>query len=87
MTTSQETQSESDKCQKDEWLIYRRAEDFIRGKGLDLLVAMDAQGYDSWARKTAQFERDNFPVVARGLTETQARAMIELTKEKEHDDE
>jgi len=86
MTTSQETTGESDKCQKGEWLIYRRPEDFIRGKGLALLVAMKAKEYDNWARETIQ-EVDRFPVIARGLTETQARAMIELTKEKKDDDE
>ena len=64
----------------DEWLIYRRAEDVVP---LPRMVAMDANGYDRWAETTGQLERHRFPVIARGLTETQARAMIELTKEKE----
>jgi len=67
----------------DEWLIYRRPEDFMRSHMLADLVAMKAEEYDHWAEMSGNTERDRFPVVARGLTETQARAMIELTKEKE----
>lgn len=67
----------------DEWLIYRRPDDFTRGKELDALVAMLAKNYDEWAVISGEGERNRFPVVARGLTEDQARAMIELTKERE----
>jgi hypothetical protein len=67
----------------DEWVIYRRPEDFIRTKGLPELVPMLAKDYDDWAEISGNAERHRFPVVARGLTEAQARAMIELTKENE----
>lgn len=68
----------------DEWLIYQRPEDFMPSLMLSDLVPMLAKDYDNWAENTAtQYTRDRFPVVARGLTETQARAMIRLTKERE----
>ena len=67
----------------EEWLIYRRANDFAPNFTLPRLVAMDAKGYDRWADTTGQLERHRFPVIARGLTQEQAVAMIELTKERE----
>ena len=67
----------------DEWLIYRRADDFMPSVKLPRLVAMEAKGYDKWATTTGRDERHRFPVLSRGLTETQANKMIELTKERE----
>jgi hypothetical protein len=65
----------------EEWLVYRRPEEYARGKKLDLLVAMDAENYDKWAERINPYQRDIFPVVARGLTQEVAKKMIELTKE------
>jgi hypothetical protein len=65
----------------DEWLIYRRPDDFIRSYMISKLVAMKAKEYDSWAEISGNGERDRFPVVARGLTQEQAEKMIELTQE------
>jgi hypothetical protein len=69
----------------DEWVIYRRDDAFVRTNGLPQLVAMDAKGYDKWAETSGISERDRFPVVARGLTNTQAKAMVELAQEKQNE--
>jgi hypothetical protein len=68
-----------------EWLIYRRPDDFVRTNGLPQLVVMGAKNYDKWAETSGIPERDRFPVVARGLTGEQARAMVGLTQEKENE--
>ena len=64
----------------DEWLIYQ-------SPSLRRLMEMPAPHYDKWARDVTEKTRCQYPVIARGLTQEQARAMIELTKEKEDDDE
>jgi hypothetical protein len=60
----------------DEWLIYE-------SPSLKRLVAMPAPHYDKWARDVTEKTRQEYPVVARGLTQEQAEKMIELTQEKE----
>jgi hypothetical protein len=67
----------------EEWLVYRRSEDFMPTLKMGRWVAMDAEGYDEWAKVTTQQERDRFPAIARGLTQAQAEKMVELTKEPE----
>lgn len=68
----------------EEWLVYRRSEDFMPTTKMGRWVAMEAKNYDEWAAKvTNQYERDRFPAVARGLTRQQAEKMVELTKEPE----
>ncbi len=65
----------------EEWLVYRRNEDFMPTIKMGRWVAMEANSYDKWAEETNQQERDRFPAVARGLTQQQAEKMVELTKE------
>lgn len=66
-----------------EWLVYRRSEDFLATIKLGRWVAMEANSYDKWAAEVEQQERERFPAIARGLTQTQAEKMVELTKEPE----
>jgi hypothetical protein len=65
----------------DEWLVYRRPEDFMPTLKMGRWVAMEANSYDKWAEETNQQERERFPAIARGLTQQQAEKMVELTKE------
>jgi hypothetical protein len=58
----------------EEWLVYRRTSD-------KQIVAMVASSYDKWAKVTNQYERDRYPIIARGLTRQQAEKMEEMTKE------
>jgi hypothetical protein len=67
----------------EEWLVYRRPEDFMPTLKMNRWVAMDAEGYDAWAERTNQYELDRFPVVARGLTQEVAKQYVKLTKEPE----
>lgn len=65
----------------EEWLVYRRSEDFMPTLKMGRWVAMEANSYDKWAEETNQQERERFPAIARGLTQQQAEKMVELTKE------
>ena len=70
------------KMKNEEWLVYRRSEDFMPTTKMGRWVAMEANSYDKWAEVTNQQERERFPAVARGLTQQQAEKMVELTKEE-----
>jgi hypothetical protein len=68
--------------EEDEWVIYQRPKDFMRSHMNNTLVAMAADAYNRWAQGVNQYERDRYPLVAHGLTETQAHKMVNLTKQE-----
>ena len=65
---------------KDEWLIYH-------SPSLLRMVQMPASSYDSWAKDVGEMTRQEYPVIARGLTAQQATAMVRLSKENEDGNE
>jgi hypothetical protein len=58
---------------KDEWLIYRNPAG-------ELSYTTDRE-YDRWAAHVTKNDTQKYPVVARGLTKSQAKQLIQLTKE------
>lgn len=59
---------------EEEWIVYRSVHQ-------GYFNCTPRHNYASWARTHAK-DRKNFPIIARGLTETQAMTMVDLTREE-----